>query len=94
MIFTSAKLIALVFLITAGIYVSMNYDWYAQNFSNIWDAKQLIKTGETWTTESLGGMALVLALGTAIIGSLFSSDAWNNVTFIAGEIRNPQKIFR
>lgn len=91
MIFTSAKLIALVFLITAGIYVSMNYDWYAQNFSNIWDAKQLIKTGDSWTAESLGGMALVLALGTAIIGSLFSSDAWNNVTFIAGEIRNPQK---
>ena len=33
----------------------------------------------------------MLALGTAIIGSLFSSDAWNNVTFIAGEIKNPKK---
>ena len=33
----------------------------------------------------------MLALGTAIIGSLFSSDAWNNITFIAGEVREPQK---
>jgi APA family basic amino acid/polyamine antiporter len=36
-------------------------------------------------------MALLLVLGTAMIGSLFSSDAWNNVTFIAGEIKEPQK---
>jgi APA family basic amino acid/polyamine antiporter len=36
-------------------------------------------------------MALVLALGTALIGALFSSDTWNNVTFIAGEIRDPKK---
>lgn len=91
LIFTSAKLIALVFLITAGIYVSMNYHWYAENFSNMWDLTSFTKTGDSWSTTGLGGMALVLALGTAIIGSLFSSDAWNNVTFIAGEIRNPQK---
>ena len=36
-------------------------------------------------------MALLLVLGTAMIGALFSSDAWNNVTFIAGEIKEPQK---
>lgn len=91
LIFTSAKLIALVFLITIGIYVAMNYEWYAQNFTNMWDASMITKSGNEWTKTNLGGMALVLALGTAIIGSLFSSDAWNNVTFIAGEIREPQK---
>ncbi|MBL7922970.1 MAG: amino acid permease [Bacteroidia bacterium] len=91
LIFTSAKLIALIFLITIGIYVALNYEWYAQNFSNMWDASIYTSTGKGWTKSDLGGIALVLALGTAIIGSLFSSDAWNNVTFIAGEIRHPQK---
>ena len=44
-----------------------------------------------WETKSIGGFALVLALGTAIIGSLFSSDSWYNVTFIAGEIKDPRR---
>ncbi len=91
LIFTSAKLLALIFLITVGIYVAMNYDWYAQNFRSVWSASSTAKAESGWITTQLGGMALVLALGTAIIGSLFSSDAWNNVTFIAGEIRNPKK---
>lgn len=91
LIFTSAKLIALIFLITIGIYVAINYEWYVQNFTNMWDASMLTNTGSGWTKTDLGGMALLLALGTAIIGSLFSSDAWNNVTFIAGEIKEPQK---
>src|SRR5688572_9532870 len=39
----------------------------------------------------LSGMALILALGVSIIGPLFSSDAWNNVTYIAGEIKDPKK---
>jgi APA family basic amino acid/polyamine antiporter len=37
------------------------------------------------------GSALVLAFGAAMVGSLFSSDAWNNVTFAAAEVRNPAK---
>ena len=90
-VFTSAKLIALLFLITAGIYVGLNYEWFGQNFTNLWDAKTSVDTGSGWKTSDLAGSALVLALGTAIIGSLFSSDAWNNVTFIAGEIKEPQK---
>jgi APA family basic amino acid/polyamine antiporter len=35
--------------------------------------------------------ALVLAFGAALVGSLFSSDAWNNVTFAAAEVKNPQR---
>lgn len=90
-IFTTAKLLALLFLITAGIYISSNYDWYQLNFTDIWKAQMWTKTNDSWTLSDLSGIGLVLALGTAIIGSLFSSDAWNNVTFIAGEIRNPQR---
>ncbi len=40
---------------------------------------------------SIGGTALIGAIAAAMVGSIFSSDSWNNVTFIAGEIKNPKK---
>jgi len=92
MIFTSAKLLALLFIIVSGIYIGLNKDYFAQNFSNMWQSSQWIKnTDGSWNLQSISGMGLILALGTAIIGSLFSSDAWNNVTFIAGEIKDPHR---
>lgn len=90
-IFTSAKLIALFALIVLGLAVGLQTDTLSQNFENMWQAVQLTKTDSGWISENISGIALLLALGTAIIGSLFSSDAWNNVTFIAGEIKEPQK---
>lgn len=39
----------------------------------------------------ISGWAIIPAMAVAMVGSIFSADAWNNVTFIAGEIRNPQK---
>ena len=90
MVFTSAKLIALLFLIVTGIYIGLNKDYFAQNFSNMWESSQWLQNADkTWSLQTISGMGLILALGTAIIGSLFSSDAWNNVTFIAGEIKDP-----
>ena len=92
MIFTSAKLLALLFIIVSGIYIGLNKEYFAQNFSNMWQSSQWIKnTDGSWNLQSISGMGLILALGTAIIGSLFSSDAWNNVTFIAGEIKDPHR---
>jgi APA family basic amino acid/polyamine antiporter len=92
MVFTSAKLLALLFLIVSGIYVGLNKDYFAQNFSNMWESSQWLQNAnQTWSLQSISGMGLILALGTAIIGSLFSSDAWNNVTFIAGEIKDPHR---
>lgn len=92
MIFTSAKLLALLFIIVSGIYIGLNKDYFAQNFSNMWASSQWLQNADkTWTLNAISGMGLILALGTAIIGSLFSSDAWNNVTFIAGEIKDPHR---
>jgi APA family basic amino acid/polyamine antiporter len=92
MVFTSAKLLALLFIIVSGIYIGLNKDYFAQNFSNMWESSQWLQnTDKTWSLQSISGMGLILALGTAIIGSLFSSDAWNNVTFIAGEIKDPHR---
>lgn len=95
-IFTSAKLIALFSLIIVGIYYGFNTDIFSTNYIHFWDAKKVVidTTENGLTTQSfisLSGMALLAAFGTAMIGALFSSDAWNNVTFIAGEVDNPQK---
>jgi APA family basic amino acid/polyamine antiporter len=92
MVFTSAKLLALLFIIVSGIYIGLNKEYFAQNFSNMWESSQWLQNADkTWSLQSISGMGLILALGTAIIGSLFSSDAWNNVTFIAGEIKDPHR---
>ena len=91
-IFTSAKLIALFTLIIVGVYYGFNKGVLSANFTNAWDAKQVVNGSDgSFSFISLSGMALATALGTAMIGSLFSSDAWNNVTFIAGEVKNPQR---
>jgi APA family basic amino acid/polyamine antiporter len=90
-IFTSAKLIALFGLIVLGIIYGLQTDTLAQNFSNPFHAFSST-TGENGLTISpLYGIGIVTAMGVAIIGSLFSSDAWNNVTFIAGEVKEPQR---
>lgn len=86
-VFTFAKLIALFGLIIIGLYAGLNRDIFSTNFSNAWEASS-IAGGKT---IPLSGMAVWIAVGVAMIGSLFSSDAWNNVTFIAAEIKNPQR---
>ena len=92
-VFTSAKLIALFALIIVGIYYGFHSDVFSNNMAHAWDAKGIDETGNGVFKgfNSLSGMSLATALGLAMIGSLFSSDAWNNVTFIAGEVENPKR---
>jgi len=92
-VFTSAKLIALFALIIVGIYYGFHSDVFSNNMAHAWDAKGIddIGSGTFKGFTSLSGMSLATALGLAMIGSLFSSDAWNNVTFIAGEVENPKR---
>jgi APA family basic amino acid/polyamine antiporter len=91
-VFTSAKLFALGALIVLGIYLGLKTDVFALNFTDAWKAtKTVVSDGGSITQISLTGWALVGALGATIINSLFSADAWNNVTFIAGEIKDPKK---
>jgi APA family basic amino acid/polyamine antiporter len=92
LIFTAAKLFALFALIVLGLFIGLKTDVFTQNFDHMWDAYKTIQlpSGEL-DTIPLSGFALMGALGATIINSLFSSDAWNNVTFIAGEIKDPKK---
>jgi APA family basic amino acid/polyamine antiporter len=41
--------------------------------------------------QSLAGIGLLLAFASAMVGSLFSSDAWQGITFMSGEVENPSK---
>jgi APA family basic amino acid/polyamine antiporter len=91
-LFTSAKLLALLGLILAGLFVGMNSEVLSQNLQHMWDAYSVTKGDDGLLSRiPLSGMALLTALGVAMVGSLFSSDAWNNVTFISAEIRNPKR---
>ena len=92
--FTSAKLLALFGLIIAGFLVAKSAIWDA-NWQNAWEIQRhssridAASTANTWTP--LIGVAALGAIASAMVGSIFSSDAWNNVTFIAGEVKNPQR---
>lgn len=87
-IFTSTKIIALLGLILLGLTFSWNMPWWGMNMEHFWDARSITSEGGV---NTLGGILLLSALGTAMVGSLFSSDAWNNITFIAGEVQNPKR---
>jgi APA family basic amino acid/polyamine antiporter len=92
--FTTAKLLALFGLIIFGFIAAKSAIWDA-NWSAAWDMKQHITRITPGSTENswmpLTGMVALGAMAAAMVGSIFSSDAWNNVTFIAGEVKNPQR---
>ena len=87
-VFTTIKVVAVLALIVVGLSVGLGTDMLATNFNEGWSAASLAKDG---TITPLTGIALLSALGVAMVGSLFSSDGWNSVTFIAGEIKEPQR---
>lgn len=95
-LFTSAKLLALFGLILFG-FILVKESFWAENwktgFSAMQDFGQKDATGQlqptSWT--AISGSVLMGAIAAAMVGSIFSSDAWNNVTFIAGEMKNPKR---
>lgn len=91
-IFTVVKALALIFIIFIGLSIGTNWDVVSLNFQNMWEAKKISFEGNVITgVEVLTGFGLIAAIGSAMVGSLFSSDAWNNITFTAGEVKNPAK---
>jgi len=77
---TLIKTSALALLVLLGITIGRNATAIAANFSNGNFAGSVDVTG-----------AFIVAFGAALVGSLFSSDAWNNVTFAAAEVHNPKR---
>ena len=77
-VFAVAKVGALAVLILLGVTLLRRPEIAAINYGNFWG------TG-TWS------LAILPVLGAAMVGSLFSADAWNNVTFAAAEVQNPRR---
>ena len=92
LVFTSAKLIALFALIIFGVYFGIQKGLLQENLHSGWRAFSTTEVSPgIFKTAPLMGWALFGALGATIINALFSADAWNNVTFIAGEIKDPSR---
>jgi len=91
--FTLTKIVALAGLIILGFLVASNSGYWSANFSDMWNATttSVDKDNNIISIDQLSGLAVFAVIGLAMVGSLFSSDAWNNVTFIAGEIKNPKR---
>lgn len=85
--FTVTKILSLFGLIVFGLIMADSDVWNA-NWTNAWHLSKLNTDG---TITEYITIAAFGAIAAAMVGSIFSSDAWNNVTFIAGEIKNPQR---
>lgn len=88
---TIAKLASLFGLLILGFLLGAKAGIWENNLTDMWAAKSMEMKNGTLETHLITGWAIVPAMAVAMVGSIFSADAWNNVTFIAGEIRNPQK---
>lgn len=90
--FTITKILALAGIIIAGLVVASGNSFWTTNFSDMWKTSTTVfENGKVTDIYAIGGLGLLTAFGVAMVGSLFSSDAWNNVTFIAGEIKKPKR---
>src|SRR6266705_2008626 len=95
-IFTSAKTLSLIALIALGIFVGRNANALSTNFTNFWTpgAAAPIRSDLSFvaTVSATGGaLGMLIAVCVAQVGALFSADAWNNITFTAGEVREPRR---
>ena len=86
-VLTIIKIASLFGLIIFGFMAANQTTWDA-NWTNAWTSRA---AGSDMSWTEIGGTTLLAGISAAMVGSLFSSDAWNGVTFIAAEIRNPKR---
>ncbi|MEO6819079.1 MAG: amino acid permease, partial [Ginsengibacter sp.] len=92
--FTTVKLLSIFGLIILG-FLLVKHNFWNENWATGMNAMQLEKDAGGFLKNGnwfpITGTVLIGAIAASMVGSLFSSDAWNNVTFIAGEIENPKR---
>ena len=88
-LFTTAKTGALLGLIVVGIFIGWNTKAIHENFGDLWTARGFspLAVGLDATTA----FGLFVAICVSQSGSLFSADSWHDITFAAGEVKNPQR---
>jgi APA family basic amino acid/polyamine antiporter len=90
--FTVTKTVALSGLILLGFVVGANAVAIKANLAGFWKASWThMAGGQIVSIEPLAGIMVLAAIGAAMVGSLFASDAWYTVTYIAGEVKNPKR---
>ena len=93
-VFTISKVSALSGLVLLGLFLGRNAHALTANFNgHFWTnaglgARHAVQVGVGGPTVLVGTLTI---LAVAQVGSLFSADAWNNVTFTAGEVKNPSR---
>src|SRR5262245_15364271 len=88
-VFTTAKTGALIGLIVVGVLLGWNAVAVGDNFGNLWQTRGMVDIVPGLTAATTFG--LFVAVCVAQTGSLFSADAWNNITFTAGEVKDPRR---
>ncbi len=86
--FTITKTIALIALIIVGFFIAKDISAVKLNKEIFWNA---LKVNEDGSLISLTGFAIVAAIGTSMVGSLFSADSWYDITFTAQEVKRPER---
>ena len=95
-VFTLAKTLSVVALIVVGVLVGRNAHALAENFGALWTVRGAAPIASRYfdflptLTATSGSLGLLVAICIAQVGSLFSADAWNNITFTAGEVKEPR----
>lgn len=90
-VFTVAKILGIAGLIFAGLTLGVNDEALVSNLSNLWKHSWTHLENGSVGVQPLSGTWLLAAFGVAMVGSIFSSDAWNSITFAAGEVVNPKR---
>jgi APA family basic amino acid/polyamine antiporter len=94
--FTSTKTLALLGLIVVGFVVGANSGVIHANFAHPWSPHDVLTVRPEVpiapaTSAASGLFGLLVVFCVAQVGSLFSSDAWNNISFAAGEVKDPRR---
>lgn len=87
-IFSSTKVLALVGFIVLGLIITKGISAWHINKEIFWQASRI---GENNQIIPIAGFALIAGVGTALVGAIFSADAWYNITYISGEVINPRR---
>ena len=93
LIFTFAKIAALAALVLLGLTIGFKPEIWLANWGHQgWQFGEWTQqNGVAVFTQGSGWGNIAVAIAVASVGSIFSMDAWNSVTFVAGEMRNPQR---
>ena len=88
-VLTIIKIASLIGLIVFGFTIASKTEIWNANWENAFQIQSFDKQSTSWLP--VVGTGFITAISAAMVGSVFSSDAWNGVTFIAGEIKNPKR---